>query len=105
MGTPTHECGRAGTRRPCETAEPLVAARDTGRRARSPLNHPLFETLDQTMKDHLPVVAVVGLGYVGLPLAVEFGKTRPTIGLDLSAQKVAAYRRFEDPTGEVSSEQ
>ena len=52
-----------------------------------------------------PVVAVVGLGYVGLPLAVEFGKTRPTIGLDLSVQKVAAYHRFEDPTGEVSSEQ
>jgi UDP-N-acetyl-D-galactosamine dehydrogenase len=52
-----------------------------------------------------PVVAVVGLGYVGLPLAVEFGRTRPTIGLDLSAQKVAAYRRFEDPTGEVSSDQ
>ena len=51
------------------------------------------------------VVAVVGLGYVGLPLAVEFGKTRPTIGLDLSQHKVAAYRRFEDPTGEVSGEQ
>jgi UDP-N-acetyl-D-galactosamine dehydrogenase len=52
-----------------------------------------------------PVVAVVGLGYVGLPLAVEFGKSVPTIGLDLSDRKVAAYRRFEDPTGEVSSEQ
>jgi UDP-N-acetyl-D-glucosamine/UDP-N-acetyl-D-galactosamine dehydrogenase len=52
-----------------------------------------------------PVVAVVGLGYVGLPLAVEFGKTRRTIGFDLSQPKVAAYRRFEDPTGEVSSEQ
>jgi UDP-N-acetyl-D-galactosamine dehydrogenase len=51
-----------------------------------------------------PVVAVVGLGYVGLPLAVEFGKTRPTIGLDLSESKVAAYRRFVDPTGEVSSD-
>ncbi len=52
-----------------------------------------------------PVVAVVGLGYVGLPLAVEFGKHRPTIGLDLSERKVAAYRRFEDPTGEVSPAQ
>ncbi len=57
------------------------------------------------MDVRLPVVAVVGLGYVGLPLAVEFGKSRPTIGLDLSDLKVAAYRRFEDPTGEVSSEQ
>jgi UDP-N-acetyl-D-glucosamine/UDP-N-acetyl-D-galactosamine dehydrogenase len=50
------------------------------------------------------VVAVVGLGYVGLPLAVEFGKKRPTIGFDLSAAKVENYRKFIDPTGEVSSE-
>ena len=55
------------------------------------------------MSGRLPVVAVVGLGYVGLPLAVEFGKRRPTVGLDLSERKVAAYRRFEDPTGEVPS--
>ena len=51
-----------------------------------------------------PVVAVVGLGYVGLPLAVEFGKKFRTIGFDLSETKVAAYRRFVDPTGEVSTE-
>jgi len=49
-------------------------------------------------------IAVVGLGYVGLPLAVEFGKKFPTVGFDLSAEKVAAYRNFVDPTGEVSSE-
>jgi len=48
-------------------------------------------------------VAVVGLGYVGLPLAVEFGKHFPTIGFDLSAAKVDAYRRGIDPTGEVSA--
>ena len=48
-------------------------------------------------------VAVVGLGYVGLPLALAFGRTRRTIGYDLSAQKIAAYRRFEDPTGEMSA--
>ncbi len=46
-------------------------------------------------------IAVVGLGYVGLPLAVEFGKKFPTFGFDRSAAKVAAYQRFEDPTGEV----
>ena len=50
------------------------------------------------------IVAVVGLGYVGLPLAVEFGKKYNTIGYDLSEAKVAAYRDFIDPTGEVSSE-
>jgi len=49
------------------------------------------------------VVAVVGLGYVGLPLAVEFGKKFETIGFDLSAHKVQSYRGFCDPTGEVSS--
>ncbi|KQV79074.1 GDP-mannose dehydrogenase [Massilia sp. Root351] len=48
------------------------------------------------------VVAVVGLGYVGLPLAVEFGKKRPTIGFDLSERKIDSYRRHCDPTGEVS---
>jgi UDP-N-acetyl-D-galactosamine dehydrogenase len=57
------------------------------------------------MNPESPIIAVVGLGYVGLPLAVEFGKRFPTIGFDLSSRKVEAYRRFEDPTGEVSSEQ
>src|SRR5579862_4837214 len=49
-------------------------------------------------------IAVVGLGYVGLPLAVEFGKRYRTIGFDLSATKVAAYTKGFDPTGEVSRE-
>jgi UDP-N-acetyl-D-galactosamine dehydrogenase len=53
----------------------------------------------------MSTVAVVGLGYVGLPLAVEFGKKYPTIGFDLSESKIAAYKRFVDPTGEISSEQ
>jgi UDP-N-acetyl-D-glucosamine/UDP-N-acetyl-D-galactosamine dehydrogenase len=48
-------------------------------------------------------IAVVGLGYVGLPLAVEFGKRYPTIGFDLSKAKIDAYRRGVDPTGEVSA--
>src|SRR6187431_1241238 len=51
------------------------------------------------------VIAVVGLGYVGLPLAVEFGKKFRTIGLDLSAAKIEAYRHHVDPTGEVTPEQ
>ena len=49
-------------------------------------------------------ISIVGLGYVGLPLAVEFGKKVPTLGLDLSTEKVAAYRRHIDPTGEVSKQ-
>ena len=52
----------------------------------------------------MSVVAIVGLGYVGLPLAVEFGKKMKTIGFDLSQSKIEHYRRFVDPTGEVSTE-
>ena len=52
--------------------------------------------------DH--VVALIGLGYVGLPLAVEYGKKFETIGYDLSEQKIASYKKYCDPTGEVSSD-
>lgn len=51
----------------------------------------------------MTIIAVVGLGYVGLPLAVEFGKKYRTIGLDLSKEKVESYKKFIDPTGEVST--
>ena len=53
----------------------------------------------------MTTVAVVGLGYVGLPLAVAFGKQLRTIGFDLSEEKIAHYRRAEDPTGEVSGDE
>ena len=52
----------------------------------------------------MTIVAVVGLGYVGLPLAVEFGKKSRTVGFDLSANKIASYKKHIDPTGEVSGE-
>jgi UDP-N-acetyl-D-galactosamine dehydrogenase len=48
-------------------------------------------------------VGVIGLGYVGLPLAVAFGKQFRVIGFDLSAQKIAAYKNGIDPTGEVTT--
>ncbi|HNM00285.1 MAG TPA: nucleotide sugar dehydrogenase [Nitrosomonas sp.] len=51
----------------------------------------------------MDTVAVVGLGYVGLPLAVEFGKKRNTIGFDLSTSKIESYKRYIDPTDEVST--
>jgi UDP-N-acetyl-D-galactosamine dehydrogenase len=47
----------------------------------------------------------VGLGYVGLPLAVAFGARRRTIGFDLNERKLAAYRAGCDPSGEVTAEQ
>jgi UDP-N-acetyl-D-galactosamine dehydrogenase len=53
----------------------------------------------------MTTVAVIGLGYVGLPLAVEFGRVFDTIGFDLSAEKVARIAARVDTTGEVSPEQ
>lgn len=50
-------------------------------------------------------VAVIGLGYVGLPLAVAFGRHRRTIGIDLNEAKLAHYREGHDPSGEVSKEE
>ncbi|MFK8053123.1 MAG: nucleotide sugar dehydrogenase [Woeseiaceae bacterium] len=49
-------------------------------------------------------LGVVGLGYVGLPLAVEFGKKYPTIGFDLKAERIEELRRGEDSTLEVEPE-
>ncbi|PCI22320.1 MAG: GDP-mannose dehydrogenase [Piscirickettsiaceae bacterium] len=46
-------------------------------------------------------VAVVGLGYVGLPLAVALGRELPTIGFDLDENKLANYRKGIDVNGEV----
>ncbi|TDJ34488.1 MAG: nucleotide sugar dehydrogenase [Gammaproteobacteria bacterium] len=51
-----------------------------------------------------PLVAVVGLGYVGLPLAVAFGRRQRTLGFDVDADKVSAYQRGHDPTGEMADE-
>jgi UDP-N-acetyl-D-galactosamine dehydrogenase len=46
-------------------------------------------------------LAVVGLGYVGLPLAVEFGKRRPVLGFDINARRIEALRQGRDHTLEV----
>jgi len=46
-------------------------------------------------------IGVVGLGYVGLPLAIEFGKQYPTIGLDVKEKRVAELRAGQDSTCEV----
>lgn len=48
-------------------------------------------------------VAVVGLGYVGLPLALAFGCKLKTIGFDVSETKLKAYREGYDPTGEMDA--
>ena len=58
----------------------------------------------QTLSQHTSI-AVIGLGYVGLPLAVEFGKHYPTIGFDINQARVAALKDRQDHTLEVSPEE
>ena len=50
-------------------------------------------------------IGIVGLGYVGLPLAVEFGKQYPTIGFDINAARIAELEHGKDSTLECSSEE
>lgn len=49
-------------------------------------------------------IALVGLGYVGLPLAVEFGKLRPVLGFDINDARIAELRSGKDRTLEVPSD-
>jgi len=50
-------------------------------------------------------IAVIGLGYVGLPLAVEFGKRRPVLGFDINQARIAELQSGQDHTLEVSPEE
>ena len=50
-------------------------------------------------------IAIIGLGYVGLPLAVEFGRRFPTVGYDISAERVAELRAGSDSTLEATPEE
>jgi UDP-N-acetyl-D-glucosamine/UDP-N-acetyl-D-galactosamine dehydrogenase len=50
-------------------------------------------------------IAVIGLGYVGLPLVVEFGKQMRTIGFDISTSKVESCQAGKDPSRELDDEQ
>ncbi len=50
-------------------------------------------------------VAIIGLGYVGLPLAVEFGKKRPVVGFDINAKRIAELQAGHDHTLETEPEE
>jgi UDP-N-acetyl-D-galactosamine dehydrogenase len=69
------------------------------------MHEDVLEKIDfqEEQKAVLPTVAVVGLGYVGLPVAVAFARQRPTIGFDLSKKRIENLRHMVDPTGEVST--
>jgi UDP-N-acetyl-D-glucosamine/UDP-N-acetyl-D-galactosamine dehydrogenase len=57
------------------------------------------------IKNKTEKIAIVGLGYVGLPLAVEFGKMVNTIGFDLNKKRVAELQKDTDVNGETSTEE
>ena len=52
---------------------------------------------------HTPI-AIIGLGYVGLPLAVEFAKHRPVVGFDINQTRIAELKAGRDTTRETSPE-
>ena len=58
---------------------------------------------EKALAAELATVAIVGLGYVGLPVAVAFGRQRPTIGYDLSKKRIENLRHHVDVTGEVAT--
>ena len=51
----------------------------------------------QIIESHLSV-AIIGLGYVGLPLAVEFGKKRSVVDFDINAKRIAELKNSHDHT-------
>lgn len=56
-------------------------------------------------QNNAPIIAVIGLGYVGLPLAVEFGKIRPVIGFDIDPSRIAQLQQGIDRTLEVEPDE
>lgn len=50
-------------------------------------------------------IGVIGLGYVGLPLALEFGKQRPTVGFDIQTARLDELRKGHDSTGESTPDE
>ena len=53
---------------------------------------------------HTTKIGIIGLGYVGLPLAVEFGKKYPTLGFDINQARITELKSGKDSTLEVTSE-
>src|SRR5690606_13166454 len=88
---------------------PQAATRDVqGRRPRAPRGTRQSCKGQDSMSDfptpQATRIAVVGLGYVGLPLAVEFGKQYDTVGFDINAARVEELRTGRDATREVEPE-
>lgn len=67
-----------------------------------------MDKLDMSLYENLVArkekIALIGLGYVGMPIAVAFAKEVDVIGFDTNKEKIEAYKRGEDPTAEVGNE-
>lgn len=61
----------------------------------------MYANFCQRLQDGLEKISVIGLGYVGLPLAVAFAERVPVLGFDLNRKKIQLYRAGVDPTREV----
>ncbi len=66
--------------------------------------HPLESLLDRLERGEASI-AIIGLGYVGLPLAVHFGRHFRTLGFDIKAERIAELKRGVDSTREVDPEE
>ena len=89
------------------SSRPWTGTSPSSRRARQGRS-PMYRTIieGETVLEEepvLPTVAVIGLGYVGLPVAIAFGKERRTIGYDHSKKRVENLKHRVDTTGEVSA--
>lgn len=67
------------------------------------MNHK--DALLKPINSNTTVIGVIGLGYVGLPLAVEFGKHYATVGFDIKRDRIEALKAGHDETLEVNSEE
>ena len=61
--------------------------------------------LNQVLKNKKNAIAILGLGYVGLPLAIEFGKKRKVIGFDLNRDRINELKKNRDSTLEILSKE
>lgn len=75
-------------------------------RSNKPLREKTFASQDifTALQRKEAKMAVVGLGYVGLPIALEFARHFSVLGFDINAKRVAMMKRNEDPSGELSAE-
>ena len=64
----------------------------------------MYQSLYQKLLNKEEKLSLVGLGYVGMPIAVAFAKKLDVVGFDLNAKKIELYKNGIDPTNEVGDE-